>query len=87
LLISDGVSSSVKDILFHIHPKGDEEVNDYRGTHCDERNVNKIFPDGCGGYSHSICNSSTHSKQVPLNKMLKPVHNLKLNKLAKKQAL
>ena len=39
-----------------------------------ERDINKVFTDGCSGDAHFFSNCSTNSEYMPLHKMSEPVH-------------
>lgn len=85
--MADRISSTIEDVIFYIHPKGKKQVYYNRRTHGKKRNINEIFAYGGRRYPHPFSYSSAHSKQMPFNKMLKPVHKIKLHKLQTKVAV
>jgi hypothetical protein len=67
-----------KDIPLDIHPKGQDEINDERRAHGEERDVNEPGPDTGSGYTHSLTDRRTHSKNLPLDEVFKLFHKAKL---------
>ena len=43
--VANRISPGAGDVIFNIHPKSNEEINDDGRTHCEKGNINKIFPD------------------------------------------
>lgn len=62
------VSSAEENVLFYIHPEGEDHVNNKRRAKCQERNINKPEPDARGRNAHLFTNGGTHTKRLPFNK-------------------
>jgi hypothetical protein len=78
LQVPEGIAAGGKDITLDIHPKGEDEINDERRTHGQERDVNEPGPDAGSGYAHPFTYCRTHSKNLPLDEVFKLVHKAKL---------
>jgi hypothetical protein len=79
LQVFQGISSCIKNIPLYIHPERDKEINHNRGPHSKKGNINKIFTYGRGSNAQLISDSGTNSKNMPFNKIFKPVHAANLS--------
>ena len=78
LKISQRIPSRIQNIPFNIQPEGDEQINDERGAHGNEADVNEIFADGGGGDAHAFADGGAYAEDMPFYKLLKPIHELKV---------
>jgi hypothetical protein len=78
LQVFERVPAGGKDVALDIHPKGKDEINDERRAHSEEGDVNEPGTDTGGGYAHPFTDRCTHSKNLPLDEMLKLFHRSKL---------
>jgi hypothetical protein len=62
--------------MLDVHPESYKKVDHHWRAHGDETDINKIFADGSGGYTHSFTNSCTYPKYMPFDKMFETVHTL-----------
>jgi hypothetical protein len=74
LEVTERVPSGLHDIVFYVHPKGKEHINDYRRSHCDERNVNEVLPDRQSGNAHEFTDPGADSENLPFDIAFEPVH-------------
>ena len=72
-----------KNIPLDIHPERQDEINDQRRPHSEERDVDKPGPDTGSGYTHSLTDRCTHSENLPLDEVLESVHVANLKKIDK----
>ena len=72
-----------KNIPLDIHPERQDEINDQRRPHSEERDVDKPGPDTGSGYTHSLTDRCTHSENLPLDEVLESVHVANLKKIVK----
>jgi hypothetical protein len=67
-----------KDIPLDVHPKGKDEIEDERRSHGEKGDIDEPGPDTGSGYAHFLTYRRTHSKNLPLDEVLKLVHGAKL---------
>jgi hypothetical protein len=72
-----------KNIPLDIHPERQDEINNQRRPHSEERDVDKPGPDTGSGYTHSLTDRRTHSENLPLDEVLESVHVANLKKIVK----
>jgi hypothetical protein len=73
-LVPQRISSDRKNITFHIHPEREDKINDERGAHCKERNVNEPCSDAGNRDAHFFTDSPAHTEQFPFDKIPQTVH-------------
>lgn len=74
LKITQRVTAGIKNIPLDIEPKSHKKINYNRRAHSKKGNINKIFTDGAGGYTHTLANCGTNAKHLPFYKISHPVH-------------
>ena len=79
LEIPQWIALRIFNIIFYIHPESKYEIKNNRRAQGKKRNVNKISPDGGSGNAHFFANSSTNTKYLPFDEVLKFIHIAKLN--------
>jgi hypothetical protein len=62
--------------LTDIHPERNKKVNNEWRTHCEERNINKVFTDCTGADAHFFAYPGAYAKNIPLNHSAQTVHLL-----------
>jgi hypothetical protein len=72
LQVPDGVALAY--IFFEVNPECDDQINDYRGSHGNEREVNKVQPDTRRGNAPSFTKIAANSKRTLFYKVFKPFH-------------
>jgi hypothetical protein len=72
------IPAGTKDIPLDIHPKGKDEINNEGRSHGEKGDIDEPGPDTGGGYTHFLTYRRTHSKNLPLDEVLKLVHRAKL---------
>ena len=77
------IPSAQEYVPLHIHPERQDEINDQRRPHSEERDVDKPGPDTGSGYTHSLTDRCTHSENLPLDEVLESVHVANLKKIVK----
>ena len=69
LTVAQRVAFGGKNIVFDIHPKGDEQVDDDGRAHRQERNINKVFADGGRGDAHFFADIRAYAEYMPFHKL------------------
>jgi hypothetical protein len=72
------VSFCIKNVPLYIYPECNKKINNYRGAHGNKRYVDKIFSYGRCGNTHFFANGGANPKNMPFNKIFKPVHTAKI---------
>ena len=76
--VPNRISPGAGDVIFNIHPKRNEEINDDGWTHREKGNINEIFPDCWWGHSHFFTKVGANAEDMPFNKMPEAIHGAKL---------
>ncbi len=63
---------------FNIHPESNKVVENYRGTQCDKRKIDKILPDNSRSNPQSLAYCSANTEYMPFDKMFEIFHNANL---------
>lgn len=77
-MVTDGVTLERFNIALHVHPKGQDEIDDQGRTHGEKRYIHKPVPDAAGGNTQMLADGSTHTKKMPLDDMPELIHSTKL---------
>jgi hypothetical protein len=81
LSIPQRIPPRIQNIPFDIHPECNEKIDNDGRTHRKEGNINKVLADGGCGNAHSLANSGTNPKYMPLDKMLEALHAAKIDRI------
>ena len=65
-------------VTFHIHPKGQDHVNNNGRTQGKQGDIHKPHADATGGDTHPVAYSGKHPKGFPFNKIFETVHGCKI---------
>jgi len=74
LEITERITSGIQDIMLHIHPESQENINYHRRPHSEEGYVNEIFPDGKRGNPQHFTDPGANPENLPFDKIFEPVH-------------
>ena len=69
------------DIPAEIHPKSGDEIKDYRGTHREKTDIDKILTNGSGGNLHFLTYVGADTKKIVFDEFTKAIHGIKLENL------
>jgi hypothetical protein len=81
LQVIPGISSRSSNVIAHISPKSQNEINNNRRSHRQQRSINKVQPDPAGGNTHPVADGRTNAKGIPFNKAFEFVHYAKLKNI------
>jgi hypothetical protein len=86
MVIPDGISkmperipSCVEDILFHIHPECQKNINDHRGSDRQAGDVDEILSDGECRDPEDLPHPGTNPECFHLNKVFEIMHVTKIS--------
>jgi hypothetical protein len=68
------IATGVKDIVFHVHPEGQEYVDDNGRAHGQAGDVDEIFPDGGCGDPEDLSDAGTDAEDLPFDKIFQTGH-------------
>ncbi len=81
LQVIPGISSRSSNVIAHISPKSQYEVDNNRRSHGQQGSINKVKPDPACGNTHPVTNGRTNAKGIPFNKAFEFVHSAKLKNI------
>jgi hypothetical protein len=78
LMVPDGIALERLNIPLHVHPEGEDKIDDQGRAHGEKRDIHKPVPDATGGNSQVLADGGAHPKKMPLDDMPELIHFTKL---------
>jgi hypothetical protein len=73
-VVEKRITFSEKYVPLQVHPESDDEINNYRATKSEERQVNEIEANFRSCYVKFFCQVGAYAKGAEFNVVSKPFH-------------